>query len=329
MNDAMQQSGDSLGGTIYLAPKGFEAELEHEVRIELEAEDPQVAADVWARERLVFAPGPYRPMAWAQNAWLEPWRIPFDSIKEGARALKAIQRNWSLTSIAEHRRAALIAEALPPVKGRPLEFGETPPASPLGGWTLLDRNTIIAAPQTTSPFPQGEVHFVEDKSGPPNRAYLKLWEAFTRFGVPEPGSRCLDLGASPGGWTWVLAQLGCNVTAVDRSPLAPELMRNPLVTFRTGSAFGVDPRHVREEYGEVDWLVWDVACYPKRLLTWVRRWLDAGPECSMVCTLKFQGETDMDSVFAFKRIPGSRLVHLTHNKHELTWVRLAGGAPLP
>ena len=50
---------------------------------------------------------------------------------------------------------------------------------------------------------------VEDKEGPPNRAYLKLWEALVRLRRwPGPGERCLDLGASPGGWTYVLAKLG-------------------------------------------------------------------------------------------------------------------------
>lgn len=330
MNDAASAAGESLGGTIHVAPRGFEAQLENEVRRDLDAMDSEAARRVWAHGRLVFAPGPYRPMAWAQNSWLDPWRIPFDSIKEAARALKAIQRNWCLTSIAEHRRAALIAEALPPVKGLPLHFGDFPPTSPLGGWTLWDRNTIIAAPRTTSPFPEGEIHFVEDKTGPPNRAYLKLWEVFTRFGIkPEPNEHCLDLGASPGGWTWVLAELGCRVTAVDRSPLAAPLMDNPLVNVRTGSAFGVDPRHAAEEYGHVDWVFWDVACYPKRLLTWVQRWLEHGPPCAMVCTVKFQGETDAESVEAFKAIPGSRLVHLAYNKHELTWIRRADDAPFP
>ncbi|MFW5733978.1 MAG: hypothetical protein ACOCWR_02860, partial [Oceanidesulfovibrio sp.] len=155
MNETVDDAGQSLGGTIHLAAPGFEAQLESEVRSELESADPEAIRSMWARGRLVFAPGPCRPMAWAQNAWLDPWRIPFGSITEGARALKAIQRNWSLTSIAEHRRAALIADALPPVKGRPLEFGESPPASPLGGWTLWNRSTIIAAPRTTSPFPEG------------------------------------------------------------------------------------------------------------------------------------------------------------------------------
>ncbi len=76
---------------------------------------------------------------------------------------------------------------------------------------------------------------IEDHIGPPSRAYLKLWEALVRFGRwPAPGDRCLDLGASPGGWTWVLAKLGANVTAVDKAPLAPAVAAMPGVTQRAG-----------------------------------------------------------------------------------------------
>ena len=41
-----------------------------------------------------------------------------------------------------------------------------------------------------------------------------------------------------------------------------------------------------------------------------------------VCTIKFQGETDHKTVDAFAKIPGSRLLHLHHNRHELTWIKL-------
>jgi 23S rRNA (cytidine2498-2'-O)-methyltransferase len=41
---------------------------------------------------------------------------------------------------------------------------------------------------------------------------------------------------------------------------------------------------------------------------------------NFVCTLKFQGETDHDSAAAFAAIPGARLLHLHHNKHELTFL---------
>jgi 23S rRNA (cytidine2498-2'-O)-methyltransferase len=41
-----------------------------------------------------------------------------------------------------------------------------------------------------------------------------------------------------------------------------------------------------------------------------------------VCTLKFQGPTDHETARRFAAIPGSRLMHLHHNKHELTWIKL-------
>jgi len=92
----------------------------------------------------------------------------------------------------------------------------------------------------------------------------------------------------------------------------------PGVTQRNGSAFGLEPE-------PVDWLFSDVIAYPDRLLALVRRWIDAGAPRHIVCTVKFQGETDHDAVAAFATIPGGRLMHLFHNKHELTfaWQRPA------
>ena len=43
-----------------------------------------------------------------------------------------------------------------------------------------------------------------------------------------------------------------------------------------------------------------------------------------VCTVKFQGETDHDTARALAAIPGGRLVHLFHNRHELTFIRFQG-----
>ena len=126
-----------------------------------------------------------------------------------------------------HRRAALIQERLPHVSAKPIVFPAAAPTAPLGSWTLLAPDRLLAAAQCSSPFPNGEVQFVEDKTGPPNRAYLKLWEALVRLRRwPQPGERCLDLGASPGGWTWVLAKLGANVIAIDKAPLDPRIARD-------------------------------------------------------------------------------------------------------
>jgi 23S rRNA (cytidine2498-2'-O)-methyltransferase len=75
--------------------------------------------------------------------------------------------------------------------------------------------------------------------------------------------------------------------------------------------------------GPIDWLFSDVICYPARLLGLVERWLAAGTCRRFVCTIKFQGETDHATAARFAAIPGSQLRHLFHNKHELTWIKLA------
>jgi 23S rRNA (cytidine2498-2'-O)-methyltransferase len=301
----------SLAATGYVAPRAFQAELEEELganRI------------VRRHDGLYLVDGPPQPVAWCANIWYDPVQISIDSIGDGAKALRAIQRNWALYPCGLHRRAALIEEALPHVSAKPLTFPSPAPSSPLGSWTLIDPNTILAAARCSSPFPNGEVSFVENKSAPPNRAYLKLWEALTLIGRhPRSGERCLDLGSSPGGWTWVLQSLGAHVISVDKAPLAPEIAALPRVEFRRMSAFALAPADV----GPVDWLFGDVACYPTRLLAVVERWLESGMARNFVCTLKFQGATDHATARRFAAIAGSRLMHLHHNKHELTWIRPA------
>jgi 23S rRNA (cytidine2498-2'-O)-methyltransferase len=301
--------------TAYLAAPGYEALLARELG-EVEA----------AHDRLLVAPGPPRPVSWAHNVWRDPREIAIDSISGGARKLRELQRNWALLPYRHHRRAKLIEAKLPHVSARPHRFPEPRPSAPLGSWTLLDQHTILAAPDCSSAFPHGEVRFVEDREAPPSRAYLKLWEAFTIFDErPGPGDVCVDLGSCPGGWTWVLQQLGGEVISVDKAPLDPAVAALERVAFRQESAFGLDPASL----GRVDWMLCDVACYPARLFALVERWLASNACARFVCTLKFQGETDTDTIARFAAIPGSRLVHLAHNKHELTWFHGRGGREQP
>jgi 23S rRNA (cytidine2498-2'-O)-methyltransferase len=300
----------ALAATGYLAPRDFHAELEEEL-----------GADRITRRHggLYLVDGLPQPVAWCANVWYDPVQISIASIGEGAKALRAIQRNWALYPSGLHRRATLIQAALPHVSAKPLVFPSPPPSAPLGSWTLIDATTILAAARCSSPFPNGEVAFVENRSAPPNRAYLKLWEALTRIGRhPRPDETCLDLGSSPGGWTWALQALGARVVSVDKAPLAADIAALPRVAFRRMSAFALDPADV----GPVDWLFSDVVCYPARLFTLVERWLQTGMARNIVCTLKFQGVTDHATARRFAAVPGSRLMHLHHNKHELTWVKL-------
>ena len=298
--------------SAYLAPEGYEPTLLEELA------RAGVTVTAW-HGRLALSPDPPHASAWALDVWTAPAEYPAPSVKAAADALRAIQRNWAGYAASHHRRSALIAERLPPVRARPLAFPEPAPTSHLGAWTLLAPDRLLASPTKTSPFPNGEIAFVEDRTGPPSRAYLKLWEACTRLGAwPQPGERCVDLGASPGGWTWALAKLGADVLAVDRAPLDPAVAAMPGVHWQEGSAFTLEPF-------AVEWLFSDVIAYPAPLLDMVRRW--TGHARHIVCTIKLQGETDHAAAEAFAALPGGRLMHLFHNKHELTFI-LGGPAPI-
>ena len=302
--------------TAYLAADGFEAQLREELA-------RRGAAIREVHGRLLVSDGEPVAAAWAANVWNGCVELPVASIGTAARALRDIQRNWAMYAPLHHRRAALIREKLPHVSAKPVVFPAAAPTAPLGSWTLLAPDRMLAAARCTSPFANGEVELVEDRAGPPSRAYLKLWEVLVRLRRwPQPGERCLDLGASPGGWTWVLAKLGAEVIAVDKAPLDPKVAAMPGVAWRGESAFALDPASV----GPVDWLFSDVICYPARLLRLVERWRATGQVRNFVCTIKFQGGTDHETAEAFAAIPGASVLHLHNNKHELTFAVLAGPA---
>lgn len=295
--------------TAYLAAEEFVPQLGEELR----RAGVRVIA---SHDRLLIADGAPVASAWAANVWHDVQEVAVESIGDAAQKLRVVQRNWAMYAPLHHRRASLVQDRLPHVSAKPLAFPASLPTSPLGSWTLLTPGRMLHAARCTSPFPNGAVAFVEDRQGPPSRAYLKLWEAFTRLGArPGQGDLCLDLGATPGGWTWVMASLGARVVAIDKAALDPAVAAMPGVEWRGESAFGLAP----EAFARVDWLCCDVICYPARLLALVRRWLAAGNVRNFVCTLKFQGDTDHDTAAAFAAIPGSRLFHAHHNRHELTW----------
>lgn len=259
---------------------------------------------------------------WACCVMEEPFILHFDSIGEAAGALKEIQRNWGPYQYTCFRRAQLIQEKLPYINLKERKFPVEIPATPMGLFTLIDEHTLIASAKTNSFIPAGRLRFVEDHENPPSRAYLKVQESLTMAHLmagaelPKAGDKCFEAGACPGGWTWVLVGLGSSVFAVDRAELAPELMKNPLVEFMAHDAFTLTP----EEIGPVEWVFSDVICYPERLLKWIHQWLDSGMTRKMICTIKMQGDIDWPLIQQFADIPGSFIVHLNYNKHELTWI---------
>lgn len=166
-------------------------------------------------------------------------------------------------------------------------------------------------------FEGGRVDFPEDKQ-PPSRAYRKLVEAELRAGRRiRPDELCVDLGASPGGWTAIALQRGASVIAVDRSPLREDLMSHPKLTFIRGDGFSYDPDK------PVDWMLCDIIAYPERSLQLLETWLSE-KRCKHLClTLKFQGQTDFSVIEQAEATLSMRaqryfIKALNNNKNEVT-----------
>lgn len=296
--------------TAYLAIHQFEAEL----RRELELKGISIAME---RERLFLVEGQQGAMIWAQVTAFNVSAIPITSINDGARKLKALGRNWGLFTVGHHRRAQLIQDELPRYNSKPIPFRQPLPTAPMGFWTLWEPELIYASQETSSPFALGAMDFIEDKVMPPSRAYLKLWEFFTVY-APQARTTgtAIDVGSCPGGWTWVLRTMDFDkVISVDKAPIEKRIMDLGKIEFKGESAFGLDPK----DFDEIEWFCSDIICYPERLLNLVKRFMDSGKVRNFVCTIKYQKETDWENTLKFLEIPGSRIVHLHHNKHEVTW----------
>lgn len=268
---------------------------------------------------LVLADGPLQTSVWAQNIWLNPEIISFESVSQAAKALKDQAPLWAVYSFEHYRRAQLIQDQLLKLKPRVIDFLAPLPERPLGAWTLTDKNTLVMSSKTDSVFPLGEVQFNEDKKNPPSRAYLKLWELFSVYGIkPQPGEKVVDFGSCPGGWTWVLQQVGCHVISIDRAPLEPSIAALPRVEFIKRNAFSLKP----EDIGAIDWFFSDIICYPEKLLELVQAWQSSGLCRNFVCTIKFQGKTDFETLKKFQTLENAHVKHLYHNKHEVTvWIK--------
>jgi 23S rRNA (cytidine2498-2'-O)-methyltransferase len=170
--------------------------------------------------------------------------------------------------------------------------------------------------QVVSCFPSGEVPLAIDKQAP-SRAFAKLVEAELRLGRRIAArDTCVDLGASPGSWTYVAARRGARVTAVDRADLRSDLMQNQNVRFQRGDAFGFKPA------APVDWLLCDVIAGAERSAELLLQWLQREWCQHFVVTLKVDDAGSSTVLTRLKReLPKLtselRLLRLSANKKEV------------
>lgn len=171
----------------------------------------------------------------------------------------------------------------------------------------------ISQPGNSSNWPMGIPRLKMPREAP-SRSTLKLAEALLEMlGEQEraqlrPGRRAVDLGASPGGWTWQLANRGIKVTAVDNGPMDKALMESGLVEHLRADGFTFRPRH------PVDWLVCDMVDKPARVVDLVARWFERGDCRGAIFNLKLPMKRRFEEIQLARAVLRERLSRL-----EGTW----------
>jgi len=297
-------------GALYFVRDELRAEFADELHF-LGIKAQQIAPDIFFSER-------GDRLFWVLDFWPVD-QVAFSSISDAARQLRAKAKIWTYAGGQNFRRGQLIAEELRVRPQKPVAFLASQPKTGVAAFTLKDANSLF---YTLKPlkgmFAGGAIRFDEDKLGPPSRAYLKLWEALTLTGITlGQEDFVIDLGATPGGWSYVAATCGASVLMIDRSEPEPKLFKKfQKLRFLRGD--GLNPPE--DELAKATVIVSDMACEPQKLLQSVDRWLNLDKVRAMVCTLKFHGVSDKGLIRKFADIPGSEIYHLFHNGHELTWV---------
>lgn len=121
----------------------------------------------------------------------------------------------------------------------------------------------------------------------PSRSTLKLEEAWHHF-IPREqwderlaaGMTAVDLGASPGGWTWQLVNRDMEVMAVDNGPMNETLLESGLVGHYRADGFAFRPKR------PVDWMVCDIVEKPARNAALLETWVGEGLCREAVVNLK-------------------------------------------
>lgn len=243
---------------------------------------------------------------------------------DAGRPLAGLARSFGNALRPALRRAGLLA-------GRDL-----PGARRLHACFLAGDHLLLAAsdPADSAPWPLG-IPRLRLHPDAPSRSALKLEEALLvllddagRRRLLQPGMRAADLGAAPGGWTWVLARHHLRVVAVDNGPLRPALLDTGLVEHLCADGFTWQPPQ------PLDWLVCDMVEQPRRVAARIATWLREGWCRQALFNLKLPMRRRWDEVRLcldlLQREAGRplrlRARQLYHDREEITVLAAPHGA---
>jgi len=176
--------------------------------------------------------------------------------------------------------ARALGNALRPAlrKAGCLSAREDPRGQRLHVCLLAGDHLLLATsdPRDSAPWPSG-IPRLRLSSQAPSRSALKLEEALLtllsddeRQRWLKPGMSAADLGAAPGGWSWVLARHGVHVTAIDNGPLAETALATGLIRHQRADGFNWQPSRT------LDWMVCDMVEQPRRVAQRMAEWFANG-----------------------------------------------------
>ena len=188
----------------------------------------------------------------------------------------------------------------------------------------------LSYPENNSPLENGIMR-LKFPNEAPSRSTLKLEEAFLQF-IPKPewdkrlggGLNAVDLGASPGGWTYQLVKRSMMVTAIDNGPMAESLMQTGQVRHYTVDGFKFEPQKKN-----VYWLVCDMIEQPQWVAQRMGDWLINGWCQEAIFNLKLPMKKRYETVTDILAQLEQRLLdadikfrlqvkHLYHDREEVT-----------
>ena len=188
-------------------------------------------------------------------------------------------------------------------------------------------------PADSAPWPLGIPRLRLHRDAP-SRSALKLEEAFLvlldgreRDALLRPGMRAADLGAAPGGWTWILTRHGLRVTAIDNGPLRDHVMQTGLVEHLRADGFTWQPQQ------PLDWMVCDMVEQPRRVAERMATWFREGWCRHAVFNLKLPMKKRWDEtqrcletfVLTSARPLHVRARQLYHDREEITVLATPAG----
>jgi 23S rRNA (cytidine2498-2'-O)-methyltransferase len=162
----------------------------------------------------------------------------------------------------------------------------------------------------------------------PSRSTLKLDEAILFFLSKDQqaelfglGKTAVDLGASPGGWTYQLTRRELQVMAIDNGAMDKTLMASGQVEHIKADGFRFRPPF------RVNWLVCDMIEKPSRIAELMAQWIADGAAERAIFNLKLPMKKRYQEVIICSDIIGEilaeqafqlRIKQLYHDREEVT-----------